>query len=249
MELTIDEALRQGITAHRDGNIQEADRLYTAILGVHPKHPDANHNLGVLAVSVGKVDIALPFFKTALESNPKIEQFWLSYIDALIRLGEFDGARQVLDQGRGSGLKGDKVDQLENQLSNSASSSFPAVGDMIKAKIESLIALYHQERFDECLLQGKTLASEFPNDPAIPNILGVVCKALGRYEESIIHYNKAINLKPDYAEAYYNLGNILRFIGKNDEAFECSKKIMEIRPWSIIGSFSLNQKFEIKSSS
>ena len=40
MELTIDEALRQGIAAHKDGKIQEADRLYTAILGVQPKHPD-----------------------------------------------------------------------------------------------------------------------------------------------------------------------------------------------------------------
>ncbi len=80
MNLSIDEALRQGIAAHKEGNIQEADRLYTAILGTQPKHPDANHNMGVLAVSIGKVDAALPFLKTALESNPKIEQFRLSYI-------------------------------------------------------------------------------------------------------------------------------------------------------------------------
>ena len=49
MKLTIDEALRQGIAAHKEGKTQEADRLYTAILGVQPKHPDANHNLGALA--------------------------------------------------------------------------------------------------------------------------------------------------------------------------------------------------------
>ena len=98
MKLSIDEALQQGIAAHKEGTIQEADRLYTAILGTQPKHPDANHNMGVLAVSIGKVDAALPFLKTALESNPKIEQFWLSYIDALIKLGQFDGARQVLAQ-------------------------------------------------------------------------------------------------------------------------------------------------------
>jgi len=29
--------------------VQEADRLYTAILQAQPKHPDANHNMGVLA--------------------------------------------------------------------------------------------------------------------------------------------------------------------------------------------------------
>ena len=37
MELTIDDALKQGIEAHRSGQLQEADRLYTAILQVNPK--------------------------------------------------------------------------------------------------------------------------------------------------------------------------------------------------------------------
>ena len=66
MELTLDEALKQGIEAHKAGQIQEAERLYTAILKAQPKHPDANHNMGVLAVGVGKIQEALPFFKIAV---------------------------------------------------------------------------------------------------------------------------------------------------------------------------------------
>ena len=58
MELTIDQALQKGVEAHKAGQVQEADRLYTAILQSQPKHPDANHNMGVLAVSVGKVQEA-----------------------------------------------------------------------------------------------------------------------------------------------------------------------------------------------
>ena len=55
MELTIDDALQKGIQAHKAGQIEEADRLYTAILKTQPKHPDANHNMGILAVGVNKV--------------------------------------------------------------------------------------------------------------------------------------------------------------------------------------------------
>ena len=55
------------------------------VLEADPAHPDANHNLGVLAVSVNRAELALPLFKTALDANPGIEQFWLSYIDALIK--------------------------------------------------------------------------------------------------------------------------------------------------------------------
>jgi tetratricopeptide (TPR) repeat protein len=43
MELTIDQALQKAVEAHKAGQIQEADRLYTAILKAQPKHPDANH--------------------------------------------------------------------------------------------------------------------------------------------------------------------------------------------------------------
>ena len=115
-ELTIDEALQQGIEAHKAGQVQEADRLYTAILKTQPKHPDANHNMGVLAVSVGKVEQALPFFKTALEANPATAQFWLSYIDALMKLERLADAKAVMDQARSKGAKGDGFDKLEQRL-------------------------------------------------------------------------------------------------------------------------------------
>ena len=46
-DLTVDEALRLGISAHKSGRIKEADEYYTAILQVQPNHPDANHNMGV----------------------------------------------------------------------------------------------------------------------------------------------------------------------------------------------------------
>ena len=93
MELTIDEALQQGVAAHKEGKLEDAERLYRAILRAQPAHPDANHNLGVLAVSINKADAALPLFKTAVDTNPKIEQFWLSYIDALIKDNRLKNAK------------------------------------------------------------------------------------------------------------------------------------------------------------
>ena len=104
MELTIEQALQQGLTAHQEGKLQDAERFYRAILRSQPTHPDANHNLGVIAVSFKKADLALPLFKTALEANPKIEQFWLSYIDALIKEKQFDNAKQVLEQAKTQGV-------------------------------------------------------------------------------------------------------------------------------------------------
>ena len=116
MELTIEQALQQGMAAHEEGKLQDAERLYRVILQSHPAHPDANHNLGVLAVSVNKADVALTLFKTALEANPKIEQFWLSYIKVLVRLNMRDEARQEIKKYKEIGYKSKAIDSLRDQL-------------------------------------------------------------------------------------------------------------------------------------
>ena len=63
MKLTIKEVLEKGIAAHREGKLVDADRYYTAILKVQPKNPDANHNIGILAVGIGKTTESIPFFQ------------------------------------------------------------------------------------------------------------------------------------------------------------------------------------------
>ena len=232
MELTIDQALQQGIAAHEEGKLQDAERLYRAILQSQPSHPDANHNLGVLAVSVGKVQEALTPLKLALETNPKQGQFWLSYIDALIKLGQLNNARQILQQGKASGLKGEKVDQLEIQLSSMANSNSPSIGNTSnpsKKQIDGLISLYTQGKLQEAIVQASTLESQFPNYAIIPNVLGAIYKALGRHGDAIASYNKAIELKPDFFEAYNNLGAVLSDSGKYEESITTYNKAIELR--------------------
>ena len=137
MELTIEQALQQGVAAHREGKLQDAERLYRAILQSQPTHPDANHNLGVLAVSVKKADAALPLFKTALEANPKIEQFWLSYIDALIKTEKLDDARQVIEQAEKQGVDADKLRVFEGQLQCEQSPSSDAASQEVSNELQS----------------------------------------------------------------------------------------------------------------
>ena len=76
--------------------------------------------MGVLAVGVGKVNEALPFFKTVLEANPNVAQFWLSYIDALVKLNRIDETNAVLDQAKSNGAEGELFAQLEKRRNPSA---------------------------------------------------------------------------------------------------------------------------------
>ena len=100
MELNIEQALQQGVTAHKEGRLQDAERLYRAILQSQPLHPDANHNLGAIVVTVNKADTALPMFKAALKANPEVKHFGLHHIDARIKKKQFENAKQVIHQGK-----------------------------------------------------------------------------------------------------------------------------------------------------
>ena len=52
MELTIEQALQQGVAAHKEGKLQDAERLYIELSCNLSQHTlTLNHNLGVLAVS------------------------------------------------------------------------------------------------------------------------------------------------------------------------------------------------------
>ena len=132
MELTLDQALQKGVEAHKAGKVQEADRYYTAILKLQPKHPDANHNMGVLAVGVGKVETALPFFKTALEANSNIAQYWLSYIDAFLQLDRMADAKAVLNEAKSNGAKGDGFDQIQQRMAELGKEAMTVIRDKLK---------------------------------------------------------------------------------------------------------------------
>ena len=155
-KLTIDQALQQGVEAHKAGQLQEADCIYTAILKAQPKHPDTNHNMGVLAVGVGKVEQALPFLKAALESNPATAQFWLSYIDALIKLDKLADAKAVFDQAKSKGAKGDGFDALEQRLKEASKEASKIAAELQLKQPNILDSL----KLDQAIKLAKKQATE-----------------------------------------------------------------------------------------
>jgi tetratricopeptide (TPR) repeat protein len=114
--LTIGQALQQAISHHQAVRLPDAERLYRNILQLQPNHPEANHNLGVLAVQLKQPAAGLSHLKKALDANPNQAQYWLSYIDALIQAGQTAVAKHMLAQGRQRGLSGKEVDQLADRL-------------------------------------------------------------------------------------------------------------------------------------
>ncbi len=229
MEITLENALQKGIDAHKAGELQEADRYYTAILKAQPKHPDANHNMGVLALDVNKVQEALTFFKTALEANPDTAQYWLSYIEALIRLELFDDVQSVLAQARKKDINVDSLARLESKAKNKKQKTV-ANEDPPQERLTVLIDLYKQGQLQALFSEALQLLTEFPRSSMLYNMTGTANQAFGKLDEAVVAYKKAISLKPDSAEVYNNMGNTLKAQSKLDEAVVAYKKAIGLKP-------------------
>ena len=98
-----------------------------------------------------------------------------------------------------------------------------------QANIQSVVALYSNSQIQEALVKIEALVKDFPNSPILYNIRASCYKANGQIDASIKDYEKAVTLKPDYAEAYYNLGITLRELGQLDAALKSYEKALAIK--------------------
>ena len=228
-KLTINQALQHGVEAQKAGQLHEAKRLYNAILKAQPKHPDANHNMGALIVSFGKIELALPFFKRALEANPNIAQFWHSYIDVLIKLERLIDAKALLDQAKSKGAEDAGFVRLEQRL-NEANKAFSIKTNRADAYYNMGIALKEQSKLEEAIVAYNKAISIQPDYADAYSNMGIALQEQSKLEEAILAYNKAISIKPDHVNAYYNMGNALKEQSKLEEAIVAYNKAISIKP-------------------
>ena len=52
----------------------------------------------------------------------------------------------------------------------------------------------------------------------------------GLADQALVHYEQAIKLQPNYADAYYNRGNVLLTEGRTDEAIQDLERALQIQP-------------------
>ena len=68
------------------------------------------------------------------------------------------------------------------------------------------------------------------NDHIVFSNYGMILRELGELKEAEIYTRKALEQKPDFAEAHVNLGNILRDFGHLQQAELSMRKAIELKP-------------------
>ena len=72
------------------------------------------------------------------------------------------------------------------------------------ADLQTLVSLYSKSQFTEALTEARRMLARHADDPSLNNMAGVLLARLGQNDEALRYYEKALSLKPRYAEAFNN---------------------------------------------
>ena len=197
----------------------------------HTKITDASYN------KFDTVQKKLDILSRSNTTNQGLDQDQTSILDKL----KLDQALKLAKNNAKNGLK-EEAERIYRDILRkfpknkkalygiSVLSNIAATKDPPKHQVKSLIDIYSQGVHHKTLYEASKVLRDFPNSVILYNIIGAANKGLGKFDEAIQAYKKALSIKPDYAEAHNNMGNALKEQGRLDEAIAAHKKAISIKP-------------------
>ncbi|SAK45807.1 TPR domain-containing protein [Caballeronia temeraria] len=249
-EQALSQVLSAAIEHHQKNEVEEAQALYRIVLDANPAHPDANHNLGALALQQRDFGRAITHFQAAVGANPNQGHYWASYINALTVGGETSAAWVALEMAQQRGMKGPVVEQLIQQLALSGNTRAPAplvapesatkavgapgkdeasvvrMAAPTKQLVNRVTTLYHQGRPAEALEVARTMTERFPNFALGWRAMGSSLHCLGRTFEAIEPFERAVELEPTDAESRKVLADCLRLHNRFADAEAACREVI-----------------------
>lgn len=137
---------------------------------------------------------------------------------SLAMLGDIDQAKQLYRT------------VLETFPNNKQAHDGLAELDNFLKQINALVVLYRQGRLEAVLEQGEALSKQYPQSFVLCDIMSTINARLRRWDAAKIFVTKMLQIKPDHAVTHYNLGIILKELGRHGEAIDCFIKAVQINP-------------------
>jgi predicted O-linked N-acetylglucosamine transferase (SPINDLY family) len=209
-------SFRQALALHQGGKLAEAKLIYEEILGLHPRHADSLHLLGVLLKQSGRLKEGARLMQQAVEIDPLQDAYHSNLGNAYREMGEHELAlshlRRALEiQGdypealNNLGLTHHEMKQYEDALAcyDRALTLRPSYANALYNKGNTLKLLRRLDAAVACYDAALSLA---PNYFKALNNKGAALYEMRRWKEAAACYESSLALNPSYPEALHNLG-------------------------------------------
>lgn len=224
MKLTVDESMKKGLTLHKEGKLNEAKRFYQGVLESQPEHPDANQNLGLIAITENLLNEGLPFVKQAPNIALNVRQLWLDYIETLTNDSKLEAEVKTPPILHKPELNRDRLEEPLGQSRRKNTNE-----DQLEGQIHTIADSFEKGQYYEAIHAAILLLREFPKHQFCWKALSIALKKVGKVKESLAAGEMSVRLAPRDPEAYYNLGNTLWELKKFKEAEGSFRQAVSLR--------------------
>lgn len=237
---TIQEALQQAVDLQNQGKTGEATAYYEAILKVDPDQPDALHLLGLVASTRHDYSRAEELIRRALTIVPESSVFYGNLGVVLRRAGRVDEAIEAyhtaieldpssadayFNLGKSLKLKGDI---------QSAEQAFRKSTELDPHKHTAWLSLMNvyadRKQLQTAIEIGQAGLKHCSRSSQLHMNMGAVIKRLGKIEEVIAFYRRAVELAPNDVEPICRLANTLVDRHMIDEGQELNRRAQRLDP-------------------
>ncbi|HWW31701.1 MAG TPA: tetratricopeptide repeat protein [Steroidobacteraceae bacterium] len=195
----------QALGFHRQGRLEEAQRLYQESLGLQPRNSNALHLLGVIAAQTNNLALAAELIGRAIQIDPQAAAYRDQGL-VLCRLNRHEEAIKSFDQAIGL-----EPGDAETHFSRGN-------------------ALRELQQLEAAVASFDLATSLRPDYAQAHNNRGNVLKELKRLDAAVASYDRAIAIEPNAADLHINRGNALRDMQQSEAAVESYEKAIAIEP-------------------
>jgi Tfp pilus assembly protein PilF len=202
----IRESQRAAQENYRAGIVQKMDEVYSAKLKDKSDNVDALFMLGVRSARSGNFDLAVKYFREAINIDP-------AHIGTHYNLGNVYRDKGQIEEAF-------SCYQKVLQLDPSYVDAYVNMGIIFRMK---------RRLSEEMMCYRKAIQLNPASAEAFFN-LGHHFFEKGQFDKALVCYEKVTQLKPDFVNACMNLGLVLRIEDRNEEALSCYQKAIHLNP-------------------
>ncbi|MDG2140659.1 MAG: tetratricopeptide repeat protein [Gammaproteobacteria bacterium] len=239
MKLSLTSALKKAEDAKKNGKLDIAIEIFSIIISSYPENGPANFNLGILAIHKNDVAKSLEFFQRAVKGSPTNERYWEYYVDTLLKAGRSNEAQTAIVRAHNNGVISDSLSRFEAKISASTCDDIDMKNDKADLnlarfsepsleQIKGVVNDFDQGNFELSLKGAKGLLMKFPKSATLYCIQGASQSGLKQFDSAMNSFENALQINPNYANAYNNMANAQKDYGDLRAAIDNYGKAIEI---------------------
>lgn len=218
----------------RLGQVDKAVELFRSARSIAPDSAEPAMALGMILASTGRCEDALTHLEESLFRRPGNLPITMNLVRCYLRLGrateaaelavrtaELDPASADVQLMAGEALMAAKrTEQATTYLREAIrlGARTPSMYLLLTA------ALQDRGLTDEAMEVARAYAGRTPDDPQGWYNIGLLQMEKMQLDSSLKSLRKAISLKPNYPEAYYNLGRVYDGLGFGEDAIQSYRR-------------------------